>query len=76
MPEYKIKNDLTEDQQKLLEIIKSNSGRTTAEIHPLYDNTISYRTFLRRINDLEKAKLINLKKENFAEGKKTLVFHN
>jgi len=72
--EYKIKNDLTEEQNRLLELIKNNSGKSTSEMHPLFDKEISYRTFLRKLKPLEIAKLINLKEENQGESKKTLIF--
>ncbi len=71
---FKIKQDLTDEQNKLLEIIKLNSGKPTKEIHSIFDKSISYRTFLRKLELLEKAKLINIKEENMGESKKTLVF--
>lgn len=71
---FKIKTDLTPEQEMLLEIIKNNAGKTTIDVHPLYDPKISYRTFLRKIEILEKANLITIKKENLGESKKTFIF--
>lgn len=74
LTDFKIKQDLTGEQDKLFEIVKNNPGKSTIEIHSLYDSTISYRTFLRKINTLEKARLINIKEENLGKSKKTFIF--
>ena len=76
LPEFKIISSdvLTNDEHFLLQIIKENSGKTTKEIHQIYDTSISYRTFLRKIKNLEEANLIHTQEQNIGEGKKTLVY--
>jgi len=73
--DFKIKNSslLAEDQNKVLDLIKENTGKTTKEIHQIIEPSISYRTFFRKLKDLEEASLISLTEENKGEGKKTIV---
>ncbi len=75
LPEFKIKSSdsLTDQENEILNLIKENPNKTTVELEDLYPNSTSYKTFLRRLKDLEKKGLLSLKTENFAEGKKTFV---
>lgn len=60
----------------LLFIIKENSGKTASEIFKVYEQkeNKSYRTFQRKIKELEKENKIRIKEENKGfEGKQTLL---
>ncbi len=75
LPEFKIKDSslLTEEQNKILNLIKENTGKATTELYKLIEPSVSYRTFLRKIQDLENANLIHLIEENIGQGKKTVI---
>lgn len=75
LADFKIKNSssLSEDQNKILNLIKDNTGKSTTEIHKLLENDISYRTFFRKLKELEELNLISLNEENQGPGKKTIV---
>ncbi|MEK6862524.1 MAG: hypothetical protein AABY07_11285, partial [Nanoarchaeota archaeon] len=49
-------------------------GKTSRELHGIYDSTISYRTFFRKLKELESAKLIHLEERNTGEGKRSNVY--
>lgn len=74
--EFKMKSDsdLSEDELKLLEIVKNNSGKSLKEINSLYDPSISGKTVLRKIKNLEKANLVTVKLENSGELRRNLIF--
>ena len=40
--------EFSDDKQKVLELIKKNSGKTIKELFDLFDEEISYRTFHRK----------------------------
>ena len=64
-----------ESDKSILNIIKENSGKATAEIFEDYKNSggnKSYRTFQRKIKDFESSGLISLE-ENMAGGKSNIV---
>ena len=75
LKDFKIKNSssLSDEQNKILEIIKENNGKTTTEVHKFLENDISYRTFFRKLKELEKLNLISMKEENIGPGKKTII---
>jgi len=75
LADFKIKNSasLTEEQDKILNLIKENNGKSTTEIHKFLENDISYRTFFRKLKELEEGNLISMKEENIGPGKKTIV---
>ena len=64
---FKIKNDLEDDEDIILELIKRNNGESVNMLSKLYNekcgSDISYKTFRRRLDKLEKAKLIKLEEE-------------
>jgi archaeal cell division control protein 6 len=69
-----VRSDRIENKDgKILKIIKENNNKTTSEIHKIYGDDISYKTFLRRLKDLEKNHLVELVEENKGEGKRTRV---
>ena len=65
-------------ETKLLEIIKSNTGKTTKQIHELYQSgggTQSYSNFHKKIKHLEKGSFITLEEKNEGPGKSTFVHY-
>ena len=66
--------DLSDDERFLFELIKNNFGKTSKEIYKHYGHSVSYRTFLRRLKDLEEARLISIKEENQGAGKQFFVY--
>ncbi|MFH1592054.1 MAG: AAA family ATPase [Candidatus Woesearchaeota archaeon] len=64
---------LNDKENSLLDIIKENSGKSSKELHEIFDSSISYRTFSRRLKDLEEAKLIHIEEENVGAVKRSLV---
>ncbi len=75
--EFHIKSsaDLADDELKILELIKVNSGKSIGDIHKEYEriSPIVYRTFFRKLKHLEKSKRISLKNEGV--GKSTVVIY-
>tara|TARA_Y100000034_G_C6903647_1_gene418710 strand:+ start:1213 stop:2262 length:1050 start_codon:yes stop_codon:yes gene_type:complete len=72
---FKVKgsNDLDDTLNEILNLIKSNEGKSSRELYEDYGKD-SYKTFKRRLNELEKNKLISTKEVNFGlHGKKTMV---
>jgi len=76
---FKVKSsaDFGEEERKILDIIKENSGKTTKELFDIYSKDggdKSYRTFFRRIEDLKRGKMIETEEinEGFA-GRATKV---
>ena len=76
LPEYKIvsSDNLNDGLGILLEVIKNNSGKTSKEIYEISKLDTSYRTFLRKLNDLEKTKDIHIREESHGDGKKSFVY--
>jgi len=54
---------LQEDEKQILELIKDNSGKSIKDLYGIYslNNNLAYRTFQRKIKQLETAKQITLK---------------
>ncbi|MBU2634509.1 MAG: AAA family ATPase [Nanoarchaeota archaeon] len=74
---FKIKNskDLDNEKNEILDLVKNNNGKQSTELYKLYNKDISYKTFRRRLEDLKKAKLINIEeKSKGAKGKSTYVY--
>ncbi len=66
--------NLKEEDSSLLEFIKKNPDLPSSKLHELYDSSISYRTFRRQLEKLEKAKLIELDlTSQGVHGKTTIV---
>ena len=65
--------DLDKDEEEILSIVSQNNEKTTAEIFDIYktksNNDKSKRTFLRKINNLEKANLIKLEEVQGIQGR-------
>ena len=59
---FKIKSfsEFGEDEQKILGLVKKNSGKTVKELHDLCSGDFSYRNFHRKIDDLRKNKMIEV----------------
>ncbi|MEK6948511.1 MAG: AAA family ATPase [Nanoarchaeota archaeon] len=71
--------EVNDDNKDVIDLIKLNSGKTTAEIFKEYESKYgkSYRTFQRKIKDLEKMNIITLKELNKGrEGRSTVVEFN
>ena len=67
--------NLNQKEQEVLNLIKENSGKTIKDIYEIYNQKepLSYRTFARRLENLEKYKFIT-KKETSIDGlRSTLV---
>jgi len=75
--EFHIKKEeeFTSEELKLLDFVKINSGKSMGEIHKEYEkqSEMSYRTFFRKIKQLEKSKRITLNSEGV--GKVTRVVY-
>lgn len=74
--EYSIKNpnDLKEEDNNLLECIKNNPNLQSSKLHEIFNTSISYKTFRRQLEKLEKAKLIELEQVSLgSQGKSTIV---
>lgn len=69
---FKIKNssEFDEETQKVLDLVKNNSGLTVNEIYHLCEKEISYRTFHRKIGELSKNNMIELGEK---KGKSAVV---
>jgi cell division control protein 6 len=75
LPDFKIKNDLDEEQNKILELVRKYSGKPIRDIYNYYDKNVSYRTFRRRLEELNNAKLITLEEKSLgARGKVAYVY--
>ena len=76
LSEYKSKNNLefNEEESKLLELIKTNSGKSTKELFNLLKEPISYKTFSRRLETLKRSNIIRTEEINEGESKKTIVY--
>ena len=66
--------ELNDEEKQLLELVRTNSGKSSKELHGIYDSTISYRTFFRKLKELEDAKLIRMEEINTGEGKRSNVY--
>ena len=81
LKEFKIRSSdaLEENENEILDIIKTNSGRTTTEIFEEYKKKggeKTYRTFSRRIQDLKKARVISTEETTWdGPGKVTKVHY-
>ncbi|MFH1211175.1 MAG: AAA family ATPase [archaeon] len=77
--DFKLRStDSLEDEEKdILRIIKENSGKAASEIYDVYKGSYdkSYRTFQRKVSDMEKAGLISIK-DGISDkgGKQSLIF--
>ena len=76
LSEFKDKeeSEFGDEENKLLEFIKNNSGKTAKEIHQVYNKELAYRTFSRYLERLEKSRAISIKRENFGESRNRVVF--
>lgn len=52
--------DFSNEEQRILELVKTNSGKTIKEIHDVCKKEFAYRTFFRKLEDLEKANMIEI----------------
>ncbi|MDP6642354.1 MAG: AAA family ATPase [Candidatus Nanoarchaeia archaeon] len=76
---YKMKNseDFEDDINKVLELIKVNSGKTMTEIYDIYkkDNDLSYRTFKRKVSKLINNNVITAEDTISDKGGKTFILN-
>jgi len=73
-------NNIENTDSTLISIIKENSGKSATEIYEIYKDkeNKSYRTFQRKIKDLEKAGLVKLNEMNKGSetGRQTIIEYN
>lgn len=73
LSEFKRPVQLDKDEEEILSIVDQNQSKTTTEIFSIYKNKTqsdkSKRTFLRKINNLEKANLIKLEEVQGIQGR-------
>jgi len=80
--EFSIKksSDLETDEQLILDLIKSNSGKKIGDFFKLYQEkggNLVYKSFQRKIGKLEKNKFIAVEKTaGGEEGNTTIIKHN
>ncbi len=85
--DFKIKKteELTEEEKKILEIIKKNDAKKIGQLYEEYIKTleeekkekISYKTFQRKIKKLEQGKYITVKTlTGGKEGRTSIIFYN
>ncbi len=79
IPDFKIHsiNNLEDEEKDILKIVKENSGSPSTDIYNVYKSSYdkSYRTFQRKVSDLEKAGLLSVK-DGISDkgGKQSLIF--
>ena len=79
LDEFKANDEenLEEDCQEILDIIKDNSGKSIGELHKVYEEQgkkMSYKSFSRRIEKIKNSKMITVEKiVGGKEGTKTIV---
>lgn len=76
LKEFKIQDssNIEGEEKQILEIIKNNSGKTIAELFEIYEKQggeKTYRTFSRKLVDLEKGKMVSLKMIKKGKGGKS-----
>lgn len=72
----KPKEDLEEDLQLILSLVKENSGKKITEIYSFYSEkggSMSYRNFQRKITKLTEGKFISTEKVVSKDGQTTVV---
>ena len=73
LAEFKRPTELDRDEEEILSIVNQNNEKTTAEIFDIYrtktNSDKSKRTFLRKINNLERANLIRLEEVQGIQGR-------
>jgi len=73
----KAKDELGDDEQLIMEVVKENSGSKIGELYRAYQERggkYTYKTFQRRIEKLEQGRFVNLEKiSGGKEGKTTIV---
>ena len=73
----KEKSDLDQESRNILEIIKNNSNKKIGELYNIYrkyNGTLSYKSFQRKIANLQKNKFISIEKtEGGQEGNTTII---
>ena len=69
LDEFKTKNDddLKEDLNEILMLIKNNNNKSSSELFDIYGKG-SYKTFKRRLDELEKNKFISMKEVHLGAG--------
>jgi len=70
-------SELAEDERKILDVIKENSGKKIGEMYKIYceqGNSCVYKTFQRKIKKLQENKFLSLTKtEGGKEGNTTII---
>ena len=69
----KDKKDLSDELNDILEIIRLNDGKNSRDLFEIYGKD-SYKTFQRKLAELEKNKLVSMKEVHLgANGRKIIV---
>jgi archaeal cell division control protein 6 len=72
--------DLKDQEKIILDVIKENESKKSGEVFEIYTKkggTDSYRSFHRKLKNLETSKFINIKKiEGGKEGKTSIIKYN
>ena len=79
LDKFKVRSsaDLSNEENELLNLVRNNSGKTATELHKLYSKEVSYKTFRRRLEDLNKARLILIEEESKGiKGRSTIIKAN
>ena len=69
-------SELEEETGFILDIIKQNSGEKIGDLFRIYrerSGAMSYKTFQRKVTDLQKGKFVTLEKTSGLRGQSTLV---
>jgi cell division control protein 6 len=73
-------NELAEDEQMILELVKQASGKKIGDFYKLYQQNggkLVYKSFQRKIDKLQKSKFIIVEKTAGGEdGNTTIIKHN
>lgn len=75
LKDFKVKDskNLEESDKVLLDLIKIHSGKTSKEVYRLYGKDISYRTFLKKINNLVQNKMMHMEDGVSKQGGKVKI---
>jgi len=82
LTDFKIKSssDLENEDRDILNIVKENQEKTIKELYEIYAKTskenMSYRSFCRKIDSLEKSSLISKREVKDVAGKATIIAYS
>lgn len=71
--QFRADEGMDEDLKGIFELVKAKSGLKMGELFKEYGGEMSYRTFTRKIEKLEEAKLVAMERVSGADGNTTIV---